>query len=54
MAEMTINEEKSEAGVITYSITGIAGVHEFFRYGNFLTKEKAEEVAEDLKLYETN
>jgi len=53
MAEMTINEEKSEVGVITFSITGKAGRHEFFRYGNFLTKEKANEVAEDLKLYET-
>jgi len=54
MAEFVINEEKSEGGAITYSITGTFGEHRFYRYGNFLTKEKAKEVAEDLKTYETN
>lgn len=52
MAQMTVNEEKSRDGVITFSITGNAGRHEFFRFGNYLTHERAEEVAEDLKLYE--
>ena len=48
---MEVNEEKNNLGVISYSVTGKAGRHEFYRYGNFLTKEKAEEMAKDLKLY---
>ena len=51
MSKMIINEEKNSLGVITYSITGKAGRHEFYRYGNFLSKEKAEEISKDLKLY---
>jgi len=52
MAEMIVNEEKNKEGIVTFSISGNAGRHEFYRFGNYLTRERAEEIAEDLKLYE--
>jgi len=51
MSKMIINEEKNSLGVITYSISGKAGRHEFYRFGNYLNIERAGEVAKDLKLY---